>query len=302
MINPTNIITKGLDFGKTIITGFRNRRLDKFGSQENREQREHETEMAQINSYMKELQPIGSWVDALNRIPRPLIAFSVIAYLYLYVISPEKGAEISRALQLIPSYMWYIISGVIGFYFTFRTIDKAMDKRKKLSQEQFDELKYEINKRQDKINENVKGLIDINNDGIDDKALNQLKKFEGWRNKIYKCSAGYNTIGWGTNLDAGIDKTEGEFLLSYRFKKSIAEVNKNIPWIKELNIPRRYVVYNMAYNMGWGKLSNFKKFLSHLEKKMYRMAAAEMKNSAWYNQTGIRARKLVNQMKRGKYA
>jgi len=34
----------------------------------------------------------------------------------------------------------------------------------------------------------------------------ELKRHEGFSEKMYKCPAGYNTIGYGWNVDAGIDR------------------------------------------------------------------------------------------------
>jgi len=60
----------------------------------------------------------------------------------------------------------------------------------------------------------------------------QLKKHEGFRSKVYKCPAGYLTIGYGRNLETnGLTKEEAEYLLQKDVEKIETELSKRIPWI-----------------------------------------------------------------------
>ena len=37
---------------------------------------------------------------------------------------------------------------------------------------------------------------------MNDKLIEQLKRHEGFKPNVYKCTKGHNTIGYGYNLDA----------------------------------------------------------------------------------------------------
>ena len=65
-----------------------------------------------------------SLINGLNRLPRPVIALSVIGLLYYACIDPIGFAAAMKALELVPPNLWWIVSGVILFYFGARTIEK----------------------------------------------------------------------------------------------------------------------------------------------------------------------------------
>lgn len=296
--------------GKVADAGNR-RGLRKFGSKENREVREHELEMSQMKNYLAELKPVNSWIDTINRIPRPLMTFLVIAFLLIFCISPVTGISIAKSMSLIPDYLMMIIAGVFGFYFTFRTVDKMLDSKKKMSPDQYDEIKKTLEVKQEKTAEKLEKKADeqteimktdIDGDGINDHALAQLKIFEGKKLKPYKCPAGFLSIGFGTNIEIGIDEIESEFLLVHRFKKVIFEVQKKLPWIKDIDIPRQNVLFDMGYNLGVAGLLKFENTLRLVQETNFSSAAKSMKKSRWYRQTGRRGRILVEQMKTGKFA
>jgi|TARA_Y100000310_G_C20616072_1_gene780696 GH24 family phage-related lysozyme (muramidase) len=58
----------------------------------------------------------------------------------------------------------------------------------------------------------------------------------------------------------------------------------------------RDVLIDMSFNLGYNRLSKFKKLKSALIGKDYAEASAEMKDSKWYHQVGNRSKELVNYM------
>ena len=61
-------------------------------------------------------------------------------------------------------------------------------------------------------------------------VMEELKKEEGFRAKVYKCTAGKNTIGFGRNLDDnGITYEEAEYLLKNDIKMVDTWLNDNVP-------------------------------------------------------------------------
>lgn len=134
------------------------------------------------------------------------------------------------------------------------------------------------------------------------KGIAQLKRHEGCRLDLYQCTAGAWTIGFGRNLSAnGISQEEASTLLNNDIEKYKTEVKDAIPFFKNLNRARQWVLINMAFNMGTAGLLKFKNTLKAIEEKRYHDAAEGMMNSKWAGQVGRRALELARQMDTGKF-
>lgn len=128
------------------------------------------------------------------------------------------------------------------------------------------------------------------------------KEFEGLRYKPYKCTAGKLTIGYGRNLeDNGISLDEAEYLFNNDFNAAYESVLRllkaNAVDINNLSDCRLFVLTDMMFNLGYLRLSKFKKLLQALKNQDYVAASNEMKDSNWYKQVGDRAKKLCSMMK-----
>lgn len=130
----------------------------------------------------------------------------------------------------------------------------------------------------------------------------QLTEDESESLRVYKCPAGYLTIGVGRNLeDVGISPEESDFLLQNDIKRVEGELDQALPWWCGMNDVRQEVLANMCFNLGLTRLLGFKKALAAMEKADYATAAAEMKDSKWYSDVGKRAERLCRQMESGVY-
>ena len=131
---------------------------------------------------------------------------------------------------------------------------------------------------------------------MNEKYKQLTKDFEGRRLKPYKCTAGKTTIGYGRNLtDCGISEEEAELMFENDFHKAYIDCYKlfdDETFFEKLPENVRYVLTDMVFNMGVGKVQTFKKFLSALKKGLYEDAAKEMLDSKWATQVGYRAVKL----------
>jgi lysozyme len=114
-----------------------------------------------------------------------------------------------------------------------------------------------------------------------DVLIPQLMKDEGFRSKPYHCTAGKLTIGYGTNIEDGIDADEAMFLLEYRVDKSISACLKAFPWFASLDPVRQGVVVRMVYQLGIGGVLGFRKFCAAMAAGDYETAADEMLDSKW---------------------
>ncbi len=129
--------------------------------------------------------------------------------------------------------------------------------------------------------------------------IESIKEGEGYRAKVYKCTEGYDTIGYGFAIkDLELDEEVCDLILDKKLDKLIDATNKKFPFLRELPQDKCEVIFEMVYQLGLTGVSKFKKMLKALERKDYDKASAEMLDSLWAKQTPNRAIKLSNQMKK----
>lgn len=134
-------------------------------------------------------------------------------------------------------------------------------------------------------------------------VIPSLMRDEGFRSKPYRCTAGKLTIGYGCNLDEGIDDDEAMFLLEHRLDKAIADCVRVFPWFTALNAARQGVVVQMRYQLGLDGLLGFRLFLRAMAHEKYHAAAGEMLDSKWAREDSpSRAQRLANAMRTGTVA
>ncbi len=64
-----------------------------------------------------------------------------------------------------------------------------------------------------------------------------------------------------------------------------------------MSAARQRVLAEMTFNLGYGHLIGFHRFLVDLQAQRWSDAADEMLNSLWATETGNRARRLANIMR-----
>lgn len=134
---------------------------------------------------------------------------------------------------------------------------------------------------------------------ITDALISSVKRHEGLRLKMYKCTAGKNTIGYGRNLDdVGISADEAELMLKHDLENAEMDA-KRFPVFEKLNQVRKDVLIEMVFNLGYSRLCGFKKMFAALERKDYDEAANQMLDSKWARDVGERARTLAYFMRIG---
>ncbi|WP_440053154.1 glycoside hydrolase family protein [Pseudoalteromonas sp. T1lg65] len=128
----------------------------------------------------------------------------------------------------------------------------------------------------------------------------QLTIHEGKRHKPYRCSAGKLTIGVGRNLDdRGLSDEEIEYLLENDIKAVHRALLTKYPEFTQLSETRQKVLLDMAFNLGINGLFKFKRMFAALKANDFEKAAAEMLDSRWASQVGMRSKTLVSMMRNG---
>jgi lysozyme len=130
----------------------------------------------------------------------------------------------------------------------------------------------------------------------------QLAIDEGRRAIVYLDTVGKLTGGVGRNLT---DRPFFDDEIALMLKNDIAlvetELDKRLPWWREMTDARQNVLANMCFNLGITRLLGFGKTLAHMCAGEYDDAAREMLDSKWAKQVGARAVRLAALMREGKF-
>jgi lysozyme len=134
--------------------------------------------------------------------------------------------------------------------------------------------------------------------------VQMLKRHEGVRDKVYMCSAGYETIGVGRNIsDSGLGLADDEidYLLSNDIRRCKEELIGEYDWFKDLDSVRQDAMLDMSFNMGQTRLRGFVKALGYMDIGDYDKAGDEFYDSRWATQVGDRALEICQMIKSGEY-
>lgn len=86
-------------------------------------QRSHEAASSALEQFGKEFQstPRQHWfdrfIDGVNRVPRPLMAFGVIGLFASAMINPAWFSDRMIGIALIPDPLWWLLGAIVAFYF-----------------------------------------------------------------------------------------------------------------------------------------------------------------------------------------
>lgn len=131
----------------------------------------------------------------------------------------------------------------------------------------------------------------------------KVKVREGWRAKMYRCPAGYQTIGYGHNLDANpISTRAGQVIL----EDDIAEAEHQLlilcPWVTGHTPARQAALLDMMYNMGPTRLATFNEpggSLEAIRLGEFTRAGRQLRQSKWYRDVGDRAEEDIRAIETG---
>jgi lysozyme len=137
------------------------------------------------------------------------------------------------------------------------------------------------------------------------KEKQQLQVDEGIVYKVYLDSLGFPTGGVGHLMSkdelalypvgSALPKQLVDKWFDEDIQVAIDIANKLCP--VDCSDDLNDIITNMAFNMGQGKLSRFKKMWIAIAASDFKEAAVEMKDSLWYRQVGYRSSRLVERMK-----
>ncbi len=133
-----------------------------------------------------------------------------------------------------------------------------------------------------------------------DQLRADLKRDEGVRFELYRDSVGKVTGGVGHNFDdKGISEAVSNLMLDEDIADAYADLDRNAPWWRDMPDRCQDGLANMSFNMGWPRLSGFKRMLAALQAGDYTKAADEALDSRWAVQVGARANRIATLFREG---
>ena len=82
--------------------------------------------------------------------------------------------------------------------------------------------------------------------------LKAIKLSEGFRDRVYKDSLGIDTIGYGFAIkDLVLDEDICEMILRRKLDSLIDRADKKFPFLKDMPVEAKDVLYEMCYQMGF---------------------------------------------------
>ena len=127
--------------------------------------------------------------------------------------------------------------------------------------------------------------------------LNRIKHPEGYRSRVYKCTEGFDTIGYGFAIkDLQLSEEICDIILAEKLAKLQFDISNKFDWFDDSPELVKDVVTNMCYQLGISGFSKFKQTIYYLETEQYEEASVECLDSLWAKQTPNRAKELSEQL------
>jgi lysozyme len=119
-----------------------------------------------------------------------------------------------------------------------------------------------------------------------DKLRKDLGDDEGERLKLYRCTAGKLTIGRGHNIeDRGISPAVMELMYEEDVQVAERDALALFPGLFSYSERRQAALVNMAFQLGYQRLKDFKKMRAAVNVGDWGAAVYEANDSAWAKQT-----------------
>ena len=128
--------------------------------------------------------------------------------------------------------------------------------------------------------------------------IDDIKKHEGFSSVVYKCTAGYDTIGYGKRIKyLQVTEEQATEWLEEDLENLKYTLSGKYDWFLPAPQEVRDVVMNMNYQLGVSAFSKFKKTIKYIANKDYQMASLEMLDSKWArDDTPRRAKELSDRI------
>ena len=118
-----------------------------------------------------------------------------------------------------------------------------------------------------------------------DNLKEMIAKHEGYEPRVYKCSNGFDTIGYGFAIkDLFMDEEIADLILDKKIRGILARIEGNEDWDSwffDKPEPVQDVLVNMIFQIGFSGVKKFKKTIQYVKDDKLLLASEEMLDSKW---------------------
>jgi lysozyme len=123
------------------------------------------------------------------------------------------------------------------------------------------------------------------------RLIESIKHHEGFREKSYVDTLGYETIGYGFAIkNLKLDEDIAGIILERKMIFLILDCFNRFQWLNAQPTAVQEVIIEMCYQLGVTGVSKFVKTIDFIKNGDYILAGNEMLDSRWAKQTPNRAR------------
>ena len=112
--------------------------------------------------------------------------------------------------------------------------------------------------------------------------IDSIKNHEGFRSRVYQCTNGFDTIGYGACIkDLEIDEDIAEMILIRQLHKLEKRVAETFDWYDTCPDPIKDVIVEMCFQIGVSGVMKFKKTIEYASQDDWANMSVEMLDSKW---------------------
>lgn len=136
---------------------------------------------------------------------------------------------------------------------------------------------------------------------MSDLHVRLVQLHEDLRLRLYRCTAGYLTVGWGHNIeDRGISRAIADAILVEDLAVAERDLDKVAPWWRGLDPVRAAALLDLCFNLGRERFAQFAPTLDVIRLGDYAAAAKRLERTPWFKQTKTRAVRIVAMIATGR--
>ena len=112
-----------------------------------------------------------------------------------------------------------------------------------------------------------------------------IAKHEGYEPRVYKCTNGYDTIGYGFAIkDLYMNKEVADLILDQKIQEMLKRILSDKDWGEWFSEKPQHiqeVLINMIFQIGFSGVKKFRKTIQYIKDDNFLLASEEMLDSKW---------------------
>ena len=118
-----------------------------------------------------------------------------------------------------------------------------------------------------------------------DNLKEMIAKHEGYETRVYKCTNGFDTIGYGFAIkELYMDKEVSDLILDQKIQEMLKRILSDKDWGEWFSDKPQHiqeVLINMIFQIGFSGVKKFRKTIKYIKDDNFLLASEEMLDSKW---------------------